>query len=101
MTKTSCTTLVQTYLARKSEDAKLSWFDEGEPLPGWKVYKAGHFILGTSQGEGRNIFLTPSQVLEDFANVKSEPEGVLRFTRKYGPLQQSNFEWEGPSDEVS
>ena len=100
MIKTSCTKLLQTYLARRS-DAKLSWFRKGEEFSGWPITTEGFYVTGATEGQGPNIFLKSSEVLEDFANVKSEPQQILQFTRRYGPLKQGDLDWEGPDDDPS
>ena len=98
----SAARVVQSYLARRPKTAKLVTVQAGRELPGGLVFgEAGQVILGTLGREVIQVLATAGKLLEDFANTPSNPQDILRFTRRYGVLHQRDVErLEVPGEEV-
>lgn len=78
-----------TCLTRIPSNASLIRAEKGHELPhGRIIYKSGYFIQGRLGDKTIEAFKHPTQVLEDFVNLKPEPKEVLRFTRRYGILRE-------------
>jgi len=86
--------VVQSYLALRAVHAEVHTARAGDKFSRVErqVAEAGYVVEGALGGNAVQIFLHPDRVIEDFANTSGSPEGILRFTRRYGVLNKEDVD---------
>jgi hypothetical protein len=86
--------VVQSYLAERPLRAELHAVRAGEAFGrfGRQFKEAGCVIEGVLGGGTVQVFSRPDRCIEDFANTPKSPEGILRFTRRYGVLKREDVD---------
>jgi hypothetical protein len=94
--------VVQSYLAWIPVSADLVSFAANEEKRGFRFRDPQVAVIG-KLGLGkvkRQLLLDSARLISDFVNTQDDPEGVLRFTRRYGILQRGEQEYFEEVDDV-
>jgi hypothetical protein len=104
----SAVRVVQSYLAMIPAKAELvsfpankeTWYGRGSNRFSRVVSESEVAVCGELGTARREVFRDPAGLISDFANTKSNPEGVLHFTKKYGALQRREMDYVGEIDDI-